>query len=120
MKDLYQGKDRPIEIREELAKKDTEELGPDILRDEVITAINEMKNNKTEGIDSIQAEVFKCFREKAVNELIELCQDIYRSGNWPEDFLQTIMIPLRKPNAATCEEYRTISLLTLASKILLK
>src|SRR6218665_3953895 len=63
----------------------------------------------------------KAYALKAVNELIELCQDIYRTGNWPEDFLQTIMIPIKKKtNAMLCEEYRTISLLTHASKILLK
>jgi len=49
-----------IEIREELAKEDTEELGLDIIRDVVMAAIKEMKNNKTEGIDSIPPEVFKC------------------------------------------------------------
>jgi len=43
------------------------------------------------------------------------------SINWPEDFLQTIMMMLKKkPKAVTCEEYRTMSLLTHASKILLK
>ena len=75
MEDLYQSKDTPTEIREELATKETEELEPDILRNEAISAIKEMKNNKTEGIDSIQAEIFKCLGGKAVNELIELCQD---------------------------------------------
>ena len=40
--------------------KDTEELGLDIIRDVVMAAIKEMKNNKTEGIDSIPPEVFKC------------------------------------------------------------
>jgi len=39
--------------------------------------------------------------------------DIYRTGKWPEDFLQTILIPFKeKANAVRCEEYRTISLLT--------
>ncbi|PGH37471.1 MAG: hypothetical protein CRN43_21000, partial [Candidatus Nephrothrix sp. EaCA] len=121
VEDLYQSKNRPIEITEELTKEVKEDLGPDILREEVLAAIKEMNNNKTEGIDSIPAEVLKSLGEKAVNELIELCQDIYRTGNWPEDFLQTIMIPIKKKtNAMLCEEYRTISLLTHASKILLK
>src|SRR6218665_471461 len=95
VEDLYQSKNRPIEITEELTKEVKEDLGPDILREEVLSAIKEMNNNKTEGIDSIPAEVLKSLGEKAVNELIELCQDIYRTGNWPEDFLQTIMIPIK-------------------------
>src|SRR6218665_3525325 len=121
VEDLYQSKNRPIEITEELTKEVKEDLGPDILREEVLAAIKEMNHNPTEGIDSIPANVLKSLGEKAVNELIELCQDIYRTGNWPEDFLQTIMIPIKKKtNAMMCEEYRTISLLTHSSNILLK
>src|SRR6218665_366448 len=93
-----------------------------LVRDRDRDRDREMNNNKTEGIDSIPAEVLKSLGETAVNELIELCQDIYRTGNWPEDFLQTIMIQIkRKTNAMLCEEYRSIScLLTHVSKILLK
>src|SRR6218665_2754145 len=69
VEDLYQSKNRPIEITEELTKEVKEDLGPDILREEVLAAIKEM-NNKTEGIDSIPAEVLKSLGEKAVNELI--------------------------------------------------
>ena len=54
-----------------------------------------------------------------MKELVQLCQDIYRMGKWPEDFLQTILISLRKKaNAVRCEEYHTINLLTHASKVL--
>ena len=56
-----------------------------------------------------------------MNEMIQICQEIYRTGMWPDDFLQTILIPLKKKaNAVRCEEYRTISLLTHASKVLLR
>src|SRR6218665_3004132 len=80
-----------------------------------------MKNNKAQGFDNINAEILKSLGEKALKELIQLCQDIYRTGEWPEDFLQTILIPLKKKaNAVRCEEYRTISLLTHASKVLLR
>jgi len=79
-----------------------------------------MKNSKAEGIGNIPAEILKSLGEKAWKELIQLCQDIYRMGEWPENFLQTILIPLKKKaNAVRCEEYHTISLLTHASKVLL-
>jgi len=121
VEDLYQSKNRPTEIVEELMPEDKEDIGPEILKEEVLAAIREMKNNKTEGSDNIPAEVLKCLGEKAMEELVVLCQDIYRTGIWPEDFLETIMIPIKKkPNATKCEEHRTISLLTHASKVLLK
>ena len=80
-----------------------------------------MKNNKAEGIDNIPAEILRSLGEKALKELIQLCQDIYRTGEWPEVFLQTILIPLKKKaNVVRCEEFRTLSLLTRASKFLLR
>ena len=121
VEDLYQSKDRPTEIMEDPYMGDGEDLGPKLLREEVLAAINELKNNKAEGIDSIPAEILKGLGEKAMNELVRLCQEIYDTGIWPEDFLQSIMIPMKKKqNATKCEDYRTISLLTHASKILLK
>jgi Reverse transcriptase (RNA-dependent DNA polymerase)/Endonuclease/Exonuclease/phosphatase family len=92
-----------------------------VMREEVLAAINDMKNGKAEGIDNIPIEILKNLGENARNELVQLCQDIYDTGKWPEDFLQSIVIPIqKKPNATKCEEYRTISLLTHASKILLR
>jgi retron-type reverse transcriptase len=121
VEDLYQSKDRPTEIMEDSYMGDGEDLGPKVLREEVLAAINELKNNKATGIDNIPAEILKGLGEKAMNELVRLCQEIYDTGRWPEDFLQSIMIPMKKKkNATKCEDYRTISLLTHASKILLK
>jgi hypothetical protein len=98
-----------------------DEEGPNLLREEILQAINEMKSNKTEGVDTIPAEMLKKFGTKATEILIRLCQDIYTTGIWPEDFLQSVMIPLqKKPNATKCEDYRTISLISHASKIMVK
>src|SRR6218665_3971228 len=84
-------------------------------------AIGEIKNNKAEGIDDIPIEMLKTFGEKAMKELVQLCKEIYNTGVWSEDFLQTVMVLLKKkPNAMTCEDHRTISLLTYASKIVLR
>ena len=56
-----------------------------------------------------------------MKELVQLFKETYNTGVWPEDFLQTVMVPLKKkPNAMTCEDNRTISLLTHASKVVLR
>ena|SRR6218665_379335 len=56
-----------------------------------------------------------------MKELVQLCKEIYNTGVWTKDFLQTITVPLKKkPNAMTCEDHRTISLLEHASKIVLR
>ena len=76
---------------------------------------------KADGIDCIPAEFLKKLGEKAKEELIEICQQIYETGKWPEDFLRTVMVPLKKKlNATECSDHRTISLVVHASKILLK
>ena len=65
--------------------------------------------------------MLKSLEEGAMKELIKICQDIYTTGIWPEDFLQAIIIPIKKkPNTTSCEEHRTISLLTHASKIMVR
>src|SRR6218665_3309543 len=64
--------------------------------------------------------MLKSLEEGAMTELTRICQDIYTTGVWPEDFLQSIIIPIKKkPNATACEDHRTISLLTHASKVMI-
>jgi hypothetical protein len=80
-----------------------------------------MKKNKVEGLDGITAEFWKSLGKRVTRELVELCQQMYRQGVWPEEFTKTVMIPLpKKVNATECSDYRTISLIPHASKILLK
>ena len=80
-----------------------------------------MKKNKAVGVDNIPAEFWKVLGESGMKELIGLCKEIYEQGVWPEDHTRVIMMPLqKKPNAVECEDHRTISLISHASKILLK
>jgi len=59
--------------------------------------------------------------EKAKEELTGICQKIYSTGEWPNDFTKTVVVPLqKKPNATECGDHHTISLTSHASKILLK
>ena len=89
----------------------------DPMKEEVATAIKELKNNKAEGIDEIPAEMLKCMGNTAVKVFTQLCQQIYETRKWPTDFL--LIIPLeKKPNATECSDFRTISLLGHAAKVL--
>jgi len=92
-----------------------------LLREEIEKAIDELIDKKSERVDDIQAEMIKCMGEKAKEELIGICQQIYRTGKWPNDFTETVMVPLQKqPNATECGDHRIISLISHVSKILLK
>ena len=93
VEELYQSREKPKDLDEGPYRGTGDDMGPEVLRDEVWTALNEMKNNKAEGVDNIPAEILKNLGEKATEELVRLCQDLYNAGKWPEDFLQTIMIP---------------------------
>ncbi len=120
IEELYDKENRPteLEIGETLSEED---VGPEIIREEVTSAIADMKNNKTEGIDEIPAEILKLLEERALDSLTKLCQKIYMTGEWPTDFVQSILIPLKKkPNATECGDHRTISLISHAAKIVLK
>jgi hypothetical protein len=56
-----------------------------------------------------------------MKEFIRICQEIYEDGKWPEDFTKLILVPLPKKEQATeCQDYRTISLICHASKVILK
>lgn len=95
--------------------------GPDLLESEIRKAISEMKDKKAVGIDAIPSEFLKNLGENSMKELTQLCQVAYERGEWPSDFTKLVLIPLeKKTNAIRCEDYRTISLISHASKILLK
>ena len=81
-----------------------EDIGPSLLKDEIENAIKEMKLKKSEGIDEIPAEfIKKNLGIKATEELVSICQEIYESGIWLDDFMQTIMVSLeKKANATEC------------------
>jgi len=117
---LYNAEGKPHSFNVEPAT-DMDDIGPCILEEEVATAIKELKNNMAEGIDEIPAELLKCMGNTAVKVFTRLCQKIYETGKCPADFLQTVIIPLKKkPNATKCSDFRTISLLGHAAKVLIR
>src|SRR6476661_4071843 len=100
---------------------DEDEKGPDLLDDEIESAINELKCKKAEGVDGIPAEFLKALGERGRKELVSLCRQMYVTGEWPEDFVKSSIVTLeKKPNATECSDHRTIALISHASKIVLK
>ena len=121
---LYNKDGKPSEIDFQLEDEstvDSDALGPDPLESEITAAIQEMKINKAEGIDGIPGEFWKNLGQEGMKVLIDLCRKIYATGIWPPDFTKAVMINLpKKANAVECKDYRTISLIPHASKIMLK
>jgi hypothetical protein len=82
--ELYKGGDNKDDDKE--AQENVDDMRRDVLKDEPMTAIREMKNNKAEGIDNKPIAMLKSHGEKGTKEPEQLCKDIYKTGVWPEDF----------------------------------
>ena len=95
--------------------------GENILKEEVEKAIKTMKDGKATGIDEITTEGLKALDEENADALTRFCNSIYNSGHIPTEMEQSIFIPLpKKPKAQNCTEYRTISLMSHVTKLVLK
>ena len=106
---------------EERVDVDIDEIGPELLPEEIIRAVKDMKNNKAVGVDEIPAELWKSLGDKGMEEIVKLCKLMYETGKWPSDFTRLVFVPLqKKDNALDCEDHRTISLICHASKVMLK
>ena len=77
--------------------------------------------NKASGGDGIPVELFQILKDDAVKVLHSICQQIWKTQQWPQDWKRSIFIPiLKKGNAKKCSNYRTIALISHASKVMLK
>ena len=96
-------------------------LEPDILECEVKWALESITTNKASGGDGIPGELFLILEDNAVKVLHLLCQKIWKTQPWPQDWQKSIFIPIpKKGNAKECSNYRTIALISHASKVMLK
>jgi len=96
-------------------------LKPDFLECEVKWTAGSITTNKASGGDEIPAELFKILKDDAVQVFHSICQQIWKTQQWPQDWKRSIFIPiLRKRNAKECSNYHTIVLISHASKIMLK
>ena len=95
--------------------------GKVILRDEFNKTLKLMKTGKAAGIDNIAMELIQNASKELQDELFKLVNDIYTTGEIPKDFKESIIVPIpKKATADKCNEFRTISLMTHAAKILVK
>ena len=96
-------------------------LEPDILECEVNWALGIITTNKASGGDGIPVELFKILKDDAVKVLHSICQQIGKTQQWPQDWKRSAFIPIpKKGNAKECSNYRTIALISHASKLMLK
>ena len=96
-------------------------LEPDILDCEVKWALESITTNKASGGDGIPVELFQILKDDAVKVLHSICQQIWKTQQWPQDWKRSVFIPIpKKGNAKECSNYRTIALISHASKVMLK
>ena len=96
-------------------------LEPDILECEVKWALESITTNKASGGDGIPVELFRILKDDAVKVLHSICQQIWKTQQWPQDWKRSVFIPFpKKGNAKECSNYRTIALISNASKVMLK
>ena len=77
--------------------------------------------NKSSGGDGIPAELFQILKDNAVKVLRSVCQQIWKTQQWPQDWKRSVFIPIpKKVNAKECSNYHTIALISNASKLILK
>jgi hypothetical protein len=108
--------------------KDGKDLGcvyqerePPPLRSEVARAIRQTASRKSTGPDEVPAELFKEGGESVLDRMHRICVAIWETGEWPEEWTYSTFIPLpKKGDMKQCGNYRTIALVSHASKVLLR
>ena len=119
------------EYTEELYKKDLHDpdnhdvviihLEADILECEVKWALGSITVNKASGSDGIPLELFQILKDDAVKVLQSICQQIWKTQQWPQDWKSSVLIPIpKKGNTKECSNYHTIALISHVSKVMLK
>ena len=120
-------KKRSQEYTEETYKKDLHDpnnhdgvitsLEPDFLECKVKWALGNITVNKASGGDRIPVELFQILKDDAVKVLHSICQHIWKTQQWPQDWKRSVFIPIpKKDNAKKCSNYCTIALISHASK----
>ena len=124
-------KKRWQEYIEELYKKDLNnpdshdvmitQLEPDTLDCKVKWALGSITTKKATGVDGIPAKLFQILKDDAVKMVHSICQKIWKTQQWPQDWKRSVFIPIpKKGNAKECSNYLTIALISHASKLMLK
>ena len=131
LKEAEDMKKRWKEYTEKLYKKDLHNpdnhdgvithLEPDILECEVKCALESITTNKASGGNGIPVELFQILKYDAVTVLHSICQQIWKTQQWPQDWKRSVFIPIsKKDNAKELSNYHTSALISHASKVMLK
>ena len=95
------------------------DLESDILECEVEWALESIITNKVCGGDGIPVELFQILKDDSVKVLHSICQQIWKTQQWPQDWKRSVFIPIpKKGNAKECLNYHTIVLISHASKVM--
>ena len=126
-------KKRWQEYTEELYKKDLHDpdnhyvvithsqLDPDIMECEVKRALGSITTNKASGGDGIPVELFQILKDDTVKVLYSICQQIWKTQQWPQDWKRSVFIPIpKKSNAKECSNCCTIALISHTNNVMLK
>ena len=119
------------EYTEELYRKDLNDpddhdgvnthLEPDILECKVKWTLESITTNKASRGDGIPAELFQILKVDVMKVLNLICQEIWKTQQWPQDWKRSVFLPIpKKGNAKECSNYYTIALISHASKVMLK
>ena len=96
-------------------------LESDILECEVKWALESITTNKASGGDGIPVELFQMLKDDAVKVLHSICQQTWITQQGPQDWTGSVFILIsKKGNAKECSNYRTVALVSHASKVMLK
>ena len=96
-------------------------LEPDILECKIQWSLGNITTNKASGGDGTPVELFQILKDDAVKVLPSICQQIWKTQQWPQDWKRTVFIPIPKQgNAKQCSNYRTVALISHASKVMFK
>ena len=123
-------KKRWQEYTEELCKKDLYDpdnhdgvinhLEPDILECDIKWALESITTSKASGGDGIPAELFQILKDDGVKVLHSICQQIWKTQQWPQDWKRSIFIPIpKKSNAKEYSNNHTVALISHSSKVIL-
>ena len=96
-------------------------LEPDILECEVKWALGSITTNKASGGDGILVELFQMLKDDAMKVLLSICQQIWKTHQWAQDWKRSVFIPIpKKDNTKECSNYHTIAFISHASEVMLK
>ena len=131
LKEVEDIKKRWQDYTEELYKTDLHDpdnydgvvthLEPDILECKIKWALGSVSMNKASGGHGIPVELFQILKDEAVKVPHSICQQIWKTQQWPQDWKMSVFIPIpKKDNTKECSNCHTITLISHASKVMLK